>query len=416
MSGIKEDVELIKNEEYIKNIIKKNEELTQQELLNLINLKYENSYYVGNKIITADKKYQILVRNDEELTVIVSKYQGGNLEPGEISLDLAYNENVAGVEIYVSMGGIKSYKQYAEDILRDKTEEEKIQLLLDECGCQTLEELLTEMNASSLEEIFQQLGVKDIDELLTKFMLIKGYDQESNEIDVNISGDSGINENINLGEYNYTIDFVTKNGKYNYIATSGKTRSEKEIEITQIDENIDQTNIFEYDINTGYITGIKDEYLISGASLMETYHEANPKFLIYGAPILNIPSEIDGTQIKGISVAAFMDIRNITRVILPNTLQEIEEDAFFFCSNLRCVDISTSVTTIRESAFWQTDIEKLFIPNNVTTIGRRLVYSSKNKIITINCEAPEKPSGWNDEWIYKSYIDKYIVNWGQVKE
>lgn len=49
---------------------------------------YKGSYFVGNKVVTADKKYQILILDDEDLTAEVSKYNGSSLEPGQLSVDL----------------------------------------------------------------------------------------------------------------------------------------------------------------------------------------------------------------------------------------------------------------------------------------------------------------------------------------
>lgn len=411
MSGIKEDVELIKNEEYIKNIIKKEEELTQQELLNLINLKYENSYYVGNKIITADKKYQILVRNDEELTVIVSKYNGGSLEPGELSMDLVEDPNLGTVEVYVSIGGIQSYKQYVEEYLQGK---DKKQLLLQITNCSSDEEFLGNFSATTYEEVYAILGVSNIDEIFIKFQLIPGYEQEANEINVNVSGGSGINTNINLAETSSVTDIVYGNGTYKYIATSGGNSVEEEITISSIDEDEDDPDIFTYDETTGYITGLKPEYISSIP--IQAYHESNPKYLIKGAPILHIPSEIDGTVIKGIDYGAFMEVMNITKLILPDTLEVLGEDSFFFCRNLRYIEIPDSITTIKQGALWQTAIEEIFIPSTVTTLERGIIYNSNEKITTIYCEAASKPSTWNSEWINTNYADKYIIKWGQTKE
>lgn len=382
--------------------------LTQQKLLNKINLEYEGSYYVGNKIITADKKYQILVRNDEDLTVVVSKYSGGSLEPGEISMDLVDNSELGYIEVYVSVGGIQSYVQYAEGCLLKKKEDEKIQILLDYAGCQDQEELFDNMGVSSMDELYSRLEVEGIDELLISYQMIPGY-EESNSVDVDISGGSGINESINLAYVPYIYDIIPGNGIYTYTATSGGKSVEEEITISSIDEGVDDSNIFTYDATTGYITGIKDEYI--SYEPVQTYQMANPRYLQKGTPILNVPSEINGTIIKGIDDEAFYEIYNITRVILPDTIEYIGEDAMSFCEKLTYVNIPDSVVDIG-SAFWQVPLKELYIPSSVVKIGKGFWYT-RNTPKIINCEAETKPAGWDDEWLY--YADEFIVNWGVSK-
>lgn len=58
---------------------------------------YKGSYFVGNKVITADKKYQILILDDGDLTAEVSKYNGSSLEPGQLSVDLIENKTAGSI-------------------------------------------------------------------------------------------------------------------------------------------------------------------------------------------------------------------------------------------------------------------------------------------------------------------------------
>ena len=65
---------------------------------------YKGSYFVGNKVVTADKRYQILILDDEDLTAEVSKYNGSSLEPGQLSVDLIENKTAGSIDLYISMG------------------------------------------------------------------------------------------------------------------------------------------------------------------------------------------------------------------------------------------------------------------------------------------------------------------------
>ena len=70
------------------------------------------------------------------------------------------------------------------------------------------------------------------------------------------------------------------------------------------------------------------------------------KYLLKGAPILNIPRTIHGTIVKGIGNSAFYEVLNLTRVIFPDTIEVIGSNAFFFSRNLKKVEFPSSVTTL----------------------------------------------------------------------
>ena len=388
--------------------------MTRQKLLNRINVEFDGSYYVGNKIITADKKYQILIRNDEELTAEISKYDGEDLKPGELSMDLIGNQNTGTIDVYVSIGGIKSYKEYCKEKLKDKTEDEKIQMILDAFEFDTKEELFETYEVSSIEEFCQSCRVDSIDDLLISAYLVDGYDYDENTAMVNISGGSGINKTINLAESTVLSDFIVENKTYKYTATSGKNSVQKEITISWVDDSVDDENIFIFDSTTGYIVGVKDEYITRNPT--QTYGIVDPKYITKGAPILHIPDKIDGQVVKGIDERAFFYVINISKLILPNTIEVIDKDAFEFCENLKYVEFPSSVTTLKDGAFWQTAIEKIYIPSTIKTIEGNMFYADEEgPTVTIDCEVQQKPSTWSSYWIRNENINKYIINWGVSK-
>ena len=110
----------------------------------------------------------------------------------------------------------------------------------------------------------------------------------------------------------------------------------------------------------------------------------------------------------------------VTDLVIPNTLTEINECAFYGCTSLTSVTIPSSITSIGWSAFCGcTSLTSVIIPDSVTTIGHNAfngctsltsieIPSSVNSIgesafrgctsLTIYCEAPSKPSGWDLYW------------------
>ena len=73
----------------------------------------------------------------------------------------------------------------------------------------------------------------------------------------------------------------------------------------------------------------------------------------------------------GESIFEYSGLRSI---VIPNSLSRISKNAFYWCVYLSAVTIGDSVTTIEESAFRAishsgSTVDKLVIPNSVTTIG-----------------------------------------------
>ena len=240
-----------------------------------------------------------------------------------------------------------------------------MQILLDSAGCSSLDELLSSVNVSSLEELYSKVNVTDIDSLLSYLNLIQGYDPYANEAIVTVSSNFDLEENINLNTSSSVHDFLAENGTYIYTITNPNNTSsavKKQITISWLDESVDDENIFIFDESTGYITGIKEEYI--SRTPIQTYGRSDPKYLLKGAPILNIPRTIHGTIVKGIGNRAFREVLNITRVIFPDTIEVIGGDAFFFSRNLKKVEFPSSVTTLEGRCILANRLKRSLYPKN----------------------------------------------------
>lgn len=112
----------------------------------------------------------------------------------------------------------------------------------------------------------------------------------------------------------------------------------------------ESTSSFTYDVVDGsaWITGLRDETLID----------------------LVIPNEIDGYTVTAIADNAFAFNKEITKVVIPDSVESIGEKAFLNCWALADVELGTGVTSIGYDAFgFAKALKTISIPDSVTTIG-----------------------------------------------
>lgn len=96
---------------------------------------------------------------------------------------------------------------------------------------------------------------------------------------------------------------------------------------------------------------------------------------------VTVPSEINGIKVTRICHEAFCpdqgkakrDIRKnrekIEKVILPDTVTEIEDSVFSCCSNLRSIRMSENLIKIGDNAFSDTGLTEIVLPESVSYIG-----------------------------------------------
>lgn len=98
---------------------------------------------------------------------------------------------------------------------------------------------------------------------------------------------------------------------------------------------------------------------------------------------LIIPSGV--TKIIGTTIfpSEKQNVKNITKISIPNTVTEIGEGAFCYFESLRNIDIPDSVTTIGDNAFSNCNsLVKIELPDSVTTIGDS-AFSNCNSLLKI---------------------------------
>lgn len=127
---------------------------------------------------------------------------------------------------------------------------------------------------------------------------------------------------------------------------------------------VNASNLVEYPVENGNITFDTSTGYITGAGMF-----------IKSAII---PRTINGVTVKGIGELAFDWCRDLTKITLPNTLEEIGEYAFRQCDSLESIIIPDSVKTIGECAFIYSSLESIIIPDSVTNFGDRVFEDNTN--------------------------------------
>ena len=110
---------------------------------------------------------------------------------------------------------------------------------------------------------------------------------------------------------------------------------------------------------------------------------------------LSLPSSL-----KYIGTRSFARLR-ITELQLPAGLQTLGEGAFASCPWLKTVNLGdcAELESIGAQAFTNAAITEITIPAGVVSVGE-LVFNQNTVDLTIRCEAPKKPEGWDENWSY----------------
>ena len=98
--------------------------------------------------------------------------------------------------------------------------------------------------------------------------------------------------------------------------------------------------------------------------------ESNPYMLLLGMEKRNVSSFTIHKDTKFIGHHAFWAASDLTAVVIPNGVLELDYFAFAFCESLAYLDLPESLTAIRLGAFYGcSSLTSVDIPNSVKTIG-----------------------------------------------
>ena len=88
----------------------------------------------------------------------------------------------------------------------------------------------------------------------------------------------------------------------------------------------------------------------------------------------------------------------IREIVLPQTLEIIEDDTFFDFTEIQKINIPASVKEIGSQAFWGLDdVKELIVPTTVERVKKHAFCNLRGKLVIVG--APETlPAGWDEEF------------------
>ena len=113
--------------------------------------------------------------------------------------------------------------------------------------------------------------------------------------------------------------------------------------------------------------------------------------------VLIIP---EGTKKIGFTdICDYIHNNLIEEIVLPSTLEIIEEDTFFDFVEIKKINIPKSVNQIGSQAFWGLDqMKELIVPNTVKRVEKHAFCNiSQCKLIIVG-EHSTIPDGWDSEF------------------
>ena len=113
-----------------------------------------------------------------------------------------------------------------------------------------------------------------------------------------------------------------------------------------------------------------------------------------------IPSQIGGKNVSAIgnvtgTTGAFEGCANITAVVIPDGVTEIQDNAFYGCTSLETVTIPSSVTLLRNCAFCDCpNLRAIYFKGNAPQQANYVFDSTEN----VTMYYQDGTSGWENLW------------------
>lgn len=160
-------------------------------------------------------------------------------------------------------------------------------------------------------------------------------------------------------ENNYVVSVALKNGNPSNLVNEKSypvkvefTSGNIQLQLPEQPSEPEVPECLSYEIADGQVTITSCDMLASG--------------------VLVVPAEIEGYPVTTIGEKAFYNCRQLTKIVIPDSVTSIGVSAFYYCMGLTDIVISKNITSIPETAFQScTSLKSVQIPDNITTIGKK---------------------------------------------
>ncbi len=151
--------------------------------------------------------------------------------------------------------------------------------------------------------------------------------------------------------------------------------------------------------DSGFCT-VCDKAISPTKGILYSYEEDGAYAVVVGyegaSTKINIASEYNGVPVKAINNSAFKNSA-IMKVIIPNSVNRIGDYAFYGCSSLETISLPSSITNIGDYAFsFCNSLTRIVINYGVESIGSYAFYQCDS--LTIYCKDSSQSSGWSQSW------------------
>lgn len=237
IENIKEQAELVKASMNFDVWSGKIEKLKQSSLIIAIHKEFKGSSHKGNKVITSNNKYDIIV--DRELNISVVKHEESS--EGDIILEYSARPQANGVYIDVTStdDSVPTYEEYAMEILQDYTNDPDLKEYtltaindiaikegrIPEGQSLSWADLVGEADKDkTLQEILECNGIDECKEVLISAGYVDhdGY-EEKYPMTITCTKE---NQTIDTAEGQYAEFWIEESGEYTIIARSSDEKEE----------------------------------------------------------------------------------------------------------------------------------------------------------------------------------------------
>ena len=98
---------------------------------------------------------------------------------------------------------------------------------------------------------------------------------------------------------------------------------------------------------------------------------------------VEVPSRIDGKNVRAIAASAFQNKTFIKSVVLPESIASLGKAAFSGCTSLSAINFPASVTAIPDNAFNNCGFTNITIPSTIKSIGAN-AFGNCKYLVTVN--------------------------------